>query len=63
MEPSRFSYAAQIGSLTGQGQSDHLWNETEDHGDHQALLLSRLVALFLSGRSQALSLTPDHPGP
>lgn len=57
MEPSGPSCPARIGSLTGQGQRHHLWDEIEDHRDHQALPLPKLVPLFLSGTPQALSLT------
>lgn len=59
MEPSGLSYPAQIGSLPGQGQSDNLWDKTEDPRDLRALLQLKLVTPFPSGRPQAFSLTPD----
>lgn len=63
METSGLSCPTQTGSLTGQGQSDQLWDDIEDHRVHQALPQPKSAPLFPSGRPQALSLTPDpHPG-
>lgn len=60
MSPSGLSYPAQTGSLTGQRRSDHLWDETEVHRQHETLPLPKLASLFPFGhRPQALSLTPD----